>query len=447
MTIGGINILEMHEKPDGWEPPVVDELEIARCAAKEMNISGRETCLYVFRTEPYIDTLLIHFDEAAYPEQIRRFTFRKGYYWDYDDEMFFHLNCIRSGSCSCPGGAIDRIFREYSEKYPEWNLKRYYTKGLLVLDHIYHCMQQNTVKEMLYKSGLDEFAVHIDDLDEINLLARRPSDLFDGLSIRVLRALNCSDGIALLCTSEGRAYIKELYAKFPDIFDSRLNNAHCCYLSMLIKGKLTPGETGRLFREKKTEYDEMWCRSIFSLKMESEKSLMDFNTFIQSFRDKIAVHDPIYDKYIDKLKPISDLNEAKEIVWYLTMKDEYNRRFRISNRKREYQWQERTPKYIIRYPQTVNDFIREAIYMQNCLLAYLEATVDNDTTILFMRRSKDVNAPFITIEIQGNELKQAYHRFNHDCSDEEAVWITAWCHRHEIHTGRFKFNHHVDDLG
>ena len=36
---------------------------------------------------------------------------------------------------------------------------------------------------MLYKSGLDEFAVHIDDLDEINMLARRPPDLFDGLSI------------------------------------------------------------------------------------------------------------------------------------------------------------------------------------------------------------------------------------------------------------------------
>ena len=183
MTIEGINILGTHEATDDWEPPTIDGMAIAYRAKKELNICQRGTCMYVFRTEPYIDTLFIRFDETLYPEQVKRFTFRKGYYWNFKDELFFHLNCVRARACFISGGVIDRIYAEYSEKHPEWNLKRYHTKNILVLDHIYHCMQQNTVKEMLYKSGLDEFAVHIDDLDEINMLARRPPDLFDGLSI------------------------------------------------------------------------------------------------------------------------------------------------------------------------------------------------------------------------------------------------------------------------
>ena len=129
------------------------------------------------------------------------------------------------------------------------------------------------------------------------------------------------------------------------------------------------------------------------------------------------------------------------------MREEYNHRFRVANRRRAYNWQERTSEYIIRYPQTINDFVREAVYMQNCLLGYVEAVADNDTTVLFMRKADDVNMPFVTIEVQKNTLKQAYHRFNKDCTKEESEWISAWSKRHGISTGRFRFNALVDDLG
>ena len=85
MTIEGINILGTHEAADNWEPPIVDGMAIAYRAVKELNISQRGTCLYVFRTDPYIDTLFIRFDETLYPEQVKRFTFRKGYYWNFKD--------------------------------------------------------------------------------------------------------------------------------------------------------------------------------------------------------------------------------------------------------------------------------------------------------------------------------------------------------------------------
>ena len=437
----------MHSSQSYWEPPIVNQEEIARRAAAEMNITSRKACMYFFRTAPYIDALYILFDDSVQPELIQRFCVHEGYTWDYSDEVFFHEHCIRSDACVCLSKPIDRIYSIYSTAHPEWHLKRYFTHNLRLLDHVYHCMKQNTVKEMLYKAGLDELAVYFDDLDVIDLLATKPSDLYDGLSMRVLRALNNKDGAALLSTTENRTYIRELNAKYPDIFDNPLNEAHCCYLSMLIKGKLLPGETGRLFREKKKHYDYDWCRSIFSLKMAGEQNLLDFTAFKEEFNHEIAVHDAIYRNYLSGLKPTDDLTQAKTIFWYLvTKKEEYNRRFRVSNRLRNYEWQERTPEFIIRYPQTVNDFIRESVFMQNCLQAYLEAVVDNNTTIMFMRKADNVNQPFITLEIQKKELKQAYHRFNRDCTKHEAEWITAWCGRHGIRTGRFQFDALVDEL-
>lgn len=84
--------------------------------------------------------------------------------------------------------------------------------------------------------------------------------------------------------------------------------------------------------------------------------------------------------------------------------------------------------------------------MMNCLMTYVEAYIKNDTTILFMREADDVNAPYITIEIYDNTLMQAYHRFNEDCTSEEADWILSYSKRHGIKTDKFMFDAEVDEL-
>lgn len=84
--------------------------------------------------------------------------------------------------------------------------------------------------------------------------------------------------------------------------------------------------------------------------------------------------------------------------------------------------------------------------MCNCLITYVDAYINNDTTILFMRKADDFNTPFITIEIYGNTLMQAYHRFNEDCTPKEAEWIHDYCDRHGIEWGNFKFNNDIDEL-
>ncbi len=296
---------------------------------------------------------------------------------------------------------------------------------------------------MLYKADLDELAANLDVIDELNLLATKPSDIYDGLSMKLLRSINCPDGAALISKAEDRQFIKELNFKFPDTFEDKLNDAQCRYIKTLIKGDLVVGEVGRLFRSRKRDLAKVWTRSMFDTFMARERH----DRRVADLCKIYGAMDPIYDNYIKHVvDPATDDNIHQLEFYLLLHREEYDKKIRRSNRKRNEDWQERGDKYIIRYPQTINDFCREALYMQNCLLTYVEALVKNDTTILYMREANNVNQPFITIEVYNGELMQAYHRFNKDCTVEEARWITDYCFRHDISTGKFKFNARVDEL-
>ena len=436
-------MLELTNSKSTWTPPGIGD-ELTDEAVEAASDRSYGACyLHIFITEPYIDSLFIRFQESEEPETIKRFTVCAGYSWDTESEEFFHENCVKVQGCGYSGAIIEEIYRSYSTSHPEWHLKRYYTNGLRLIDHIYNCVKENTVKEMLYKSGLDELAANIDELDEIDLLAGKPSDIYDGLSMKVLRSVNCPDGARLIGEKSVRAFIKELNKSFPDIFKDRLNDAQCRYMLMLIKGDLVVGEAGRLFRSRKEDLSHMWSKSLFETFMESEKHEREESELLKTF----GCLDPIYADYIKNTpNPGSNPNIKQLEFFLLHNREEYDNAIRRSNRRRDPDWQERDDRYLVRFPQTINDFCREALYMRNCLMTYVDAMINNDTTILFMRRVDDPNTPFITIEIYGKELKQAYHRFNTDCTEDEAGWIKEYCERHDIGRTGFSFDARRDLL-
>jgi hypothetical protein len=62
------------------------------------------------------------------------------------------------------------MYDRFSLEFPEWNLKFRTDKPLRMFEHIHHCMQIGSVKEILYKAGLDEFAANLDDIEDYNCL-------------------------------------------------------------------------------------------------------------------------------------------------------------------------------------------------------------------------------------------------------------------------------------
>ena len=457
-----MNILEIYTEKNTWTPQEIDEYALVESMAQDVNAKQGDGFVYVFRTQPYIDSVYARYDENRKPVEIKRFAFHEGYIWSNKAERAFDEYCVNNKNCAYNGGAMDEIFTYYSKLHPEWHLKRYYTKGIRLLDHIYHCMKKNTAKELLYKSGLDELAVGVYQRKNINLIASNPSEIYDGLSMKVLRSLNCEYGALLLNNEKCKEHIKDLDATFPNLLKTKLNDAQCKYLAMLIRGDLTVGETGRLFGSRKDSLAHAWsagfadnligqyiskCREQEREQREHEfAQMMKYRERseheLMQIMKKLERIDPIYKKCLKSAR-----NSIEELRHYLlNNRKDYDKAIARSNRKRIYEWQERTEGYMVRYPQTINDFCREAIYMQNCLLAYVEPYINNDTTLLFMRKKDDINMPSITIEIYKNELMQAYHRFNEDCTKEEANWIREYCRRHGIDCSRYQFDKSVDRL-
>lgn len=357
-----------------------------------------------------------------------------------EEERFFQEACLDNPRCQFHHERMDALFEQYKKQYPQYHLRRYYTQDFRMLDHIYHCCRKNSAKEILYKAGLDELAVRSDDLDEIDLLSGSPSELYGGISMKLLRALNSAEGARLLESRRGRQFVKDLQRFFPKLFQNHLNDAQCRYLHKLMDDDLTAGEAGRLFLARKGSLQLVWNNAQYELFDLTEKGRED--------RRRIEGIDPVYREYFSRLGDENPLSASLgDLKYYLLLeREKYDRAVRRSNRKRDDDWQERTPEYVVRYPQTINDLCREAVYMHNCLLGYVTAFVENNTTILFMRKAENVNQPFITIEVFEGELMQAYHRFNVDCNEKEKKWILEYCARHGIGCSKFKFDRNRDLL-
>ncbi|MBR1861249.1 MAG: PcfJ domain-containing protein [Lachnospiraceae bacterium] len=422
----GRALLNFKKNEPSVKLPEADAGLLEDCFVKQAENDPDGTWLIITCITPYIDAFLLS-DDHEDPESkavIARFTFMSGYYWDIGQQAGFEKYVLKNENLKYSHAILDEIYEEYSFRYPEWRLQGYYTKSVKVLDQIYNCMHMDTVKEILYKAGLDELAFASGDIDELNLLAGKPSDIYDGLSMRTLRALNCEDGARLLLKKRYRRYIQKLADSFPDMFETELNNAQCRYIKRLIDGELTPSETGRLFRERRKALEAIWCESQyeFFLKLEIKRDVLK----------ELADIDDIYREFIEK----QDMRRyIKELSFFLLdekRRGEYDRKIRRIYRKKRDFLEETEGKYSILLPWTINDFCREAVYMQNCLMSYIEAVVNGDTEILFMRRADDEKKPFITIEVYQNRLEQAYHRYNSSCTEEEREWLRAYCARKGI---------------
>ena len=433
-------MLEIDPYVNTWQPGEAPE-ELPADAVPMGNAGGE--CLVIIRETPYIEACYLR--DARDRRDFHRFVFHEDYHWPFKEERLFEACCVKNTRLRFDSAALNRIFDYYSARYPGWHLKRYHTHDMRMLDHIYHCCRRNSAKEMLYKAGLDVLAEQVSGLDELNLLATKPSELYNGLFLKTLRALNCREGAALISRTGYRLYLLELQKSFPDLFRQRLNDAQCRYLKRLICGGLVPGETGRLFRARKNDLMLIWNDYMYYAFLTKEKNADEYRLV----REALGKIDPIYTGCFDRLKsddPRLTLLHRDLQYYLLAKREECDLQMRRANRKRDSSWQEREYGYVVRYPQTINDFCRESVYMGNCLMTYAEAVLHNDTNVLFLRREEDVNHPYITLEIQNNCLMQAYHRFNEDCTGEEAVWIRAYCRRHGIRTDRFCFDRDQDRL-
>ena len=64
--------------------------------------------------------------------------------------------------------------------------------------------------------------------------------------------------------------------------------------------------------------------------------------------------------------------------------------------------------YIIRVPESGEEILDEGRKLQHCVGGYADRHMSGATTILFMRKAKKPDVPWLTIEMDGNKMRQIH---------------------------------------
>lgn len=93
--------------------------------------------------------------------------------------------------------------------------------------------------------------------------------------------------------------------------------------------------------------------------------------------------------------------------------------------------------YVIRVPASKDEILDEGRKLQHCVGGYAERHISGAVTILFMRKAKRPDVPWLTIEMSGNQLIQIHGfrnegahttkgRFAPDPREEHSLFLDTW---------------------
>lgn len=393
---------------NSWEPKPLNMEKVEHDARYITHTPQQDVCLLT-DYDNYIEVVI-------YNEQIlsslHRFIIAPDYYWSVEEEEVF-ANLVQSEVMACSSFYINAIYEKYASLYPQWHLKQYPAKPLRMMDHIHQCQHSGTVKETLYKAGLDEIAVQIDKIEEYNLIGASPSDIFSGLNMRLLKAINIPEGILLIDCDWKRKKMLSLQNKYAWLFKEKWNAALCQYMLQLLKEEDDCDIIAKKLRKHYYKLRDFWVRSQWS-------SYIDFIHQKECVEEKLAEflkrnEDDIDDLYIRRL-----------YRYLIVEKDEWDEKIQKSNLKRHQEYEYEDDTFLIFFPRTIDDFVVEARKQRNCLMEYLDAYTENVTDLLLLRHRVNPSEPYVTVEIFDGNIRQAYTRFNRTPNEETKQWLQEY---------------------
>ena len=86
-------------------------------------------------------------------------------------------------------------------------------------------------------------------------------------------------------------------------------------------------------------------------------------------------------------------------------------------------------------PEEMNKITNEGVYLHHCVGGYISRVAEGRTNILFLRRNKEIDIPFFTIEVNNyNEVIQIHGLYNRWLGNEpDAVkFVINWIHEKGI---------------
>lgn len=366
---------------------------------------------YVARTEENEIYFQIHVSRIPDFDHSVRFIIRKNYRLTEEQESLFFSFCHDSRVI------IDKdLYRSFERSvlrfFPEIQFNHYKDPrhGLL---HLYYALHVSGPRELLYKAGLHKFATRLDEIDSYNYVGRSPSEIFDGIPMKLLRALHCSWGFRILSDCETRNHLANFCkAHARSVNDWDLTREQVQYILAC--------------ERKEVEFQHRCLRYIFGL------DPIFFNEYMDYLRHRPQVNTyykcPLSANGIDMLLYM----EVASDIWYaISHRIELDQKLQnvyINNKCLETE----LDGMFVKVPHTVEEFLTEGRSLKSCIGTYARLVAEQKTLIVFVHKKIEPKKAYLALELHRGKIVQAKGKVNRDLSCEEVQWLQSYCKKKSI---------------
>ena len=281
------------------------------------------------------------------------------------------------------------------------------------------------LEEILEKAGLHYMAVHMSEIEELNLIGSSPKTMLDGMPMQILRCLDTKHGIEILKDAQMREKLISFFRKVPIVFRDAWNLCQCLLWSDVSKHFPETEqwkELAKVFQMLKQfdnpdDYEEY---KVYYWNRETVKNVIQLPLVPEEYE-----REELYEKadYIAECM----LHEAG---WNHYLYQQYARHRRYF----EYHDQE----FDVVLLKNLQEFWEESEKQHNCVWGcdYVEDAAAGNKVILSLRKNGEIRTPYVTMEIEvtGNYylMKQAKLKYNQELDTDTKIWILDYCRERAI---------------
>jgi hypothetical protein len=157
------------------------------------------------------------------------------------------------------------------------------------------------------------------------------------------------------------------------------------------------------------------------------QGITSFNSEILRFyRDyldmQVSLYGRVKEKYPKYLKTEHDIITLKFNTYKKYKQDLLI--FNVADRYKDLVF--KTSEYSVVLPQSSIDIVDEGINQSHCVASYVDKVAANETLILFMRETNNLDKSLVTIEVKDNTIKQAKGFANRPVTNVEEKFLKQW---------------------
>ncbi len=348
----------------------------------------------------------IHVSRTSDMDHLKRFIIRKDYRLTEEQEEEFYRLC--HDDHVIVDWELYRLMEHViMRSFPEIQFIHYKDRRLGLL-HLYFALHRSGPRELLYKARLPVFAAKLDEIDNYNYVGRTPSEIFDGIPMKLLRILQCEWGVEFLTDCESRKLLAHFYKMHAgNIQDWDLSPEQYQYILSCAKHEVE-------FHKKCLQFIE----GLDTPSFEDYLEYLKHRSRIQPYYDC-----PLSGSEGDMLLHMETANE----IWYeLEHREELDAMLKTNYRYNKCLETELDGLFV-RIPQTVEEFLKEGKALKSCIGTYAKRVAEKKTLLAFVRRVSEPDKPYLALELSMGAVRQAKGFLNRSLSAEEDNWLKAYC--------------------